>query len=55
MIVGWIGLGKLGLPIAEEIAKTHDVGTELETGSPALLVAEMLRERLVVFDHLEDL
>lgn len=25
MNVGWIGLGKLGLPIADEIAKTHDV------------------------------
>lgn len=25
MNVGWVGLGKLGLPIAEEIAKTHDV------------------------------
>lgn len=25
MRVGWVGLGKLGLPIAEEVAKTHDV------------------------------
>lgn len=37
------------------LGRAFKPGTELETGSAALLLAELLRERGVEFDHVEDL
>lgn len=43
------------LPDVTILGRAFKAETELETGSPALLVAEHLRRRGVVFDHVEDL
>ncbi len=51
MKIGWVGLGKLGLPIARELAKSHDVlGCDIENRDfPQGSYREVVRHSEIVF------